>query len=608
MASGCCSRRVYIELTPSTLRADTGYAYAYASRTSAPFPYALPSDDAVAGNRSTLQIFENGVPIGPSHASHQTVRDRGQGAFSHHADTLLLSSSDGTDPRTNGYKYIAIADRQIRGEVIGALLVLTGIVVALTRGFSPVTRGIRALIPLAYGILRLIGAAGCLLGLVLLGSSLFGLYAGDQLPTARLFKLLPDADKALRLFPYACLIIAVFGATVSWLASLSPSNRAAVRRREVIALRDAKAYGLIFTAAILVSMLGAGGWSGHIGPSEYHYYSLAGLVPNSDPASYFRSTFAVGFGGEWNDTGSSRPLGAAFRDLITYTGRYSFPASLIVQAILLSSACYVATLGVAYWLGIWSALAFFAFGLVLVKPFLAITSSEPLSLVWAFLSVACLAHACRTGAVQSAVFALGLLCMAQFTRMGAVFALGAVALWVLARPKYSAAHIAGKIVLVVAAIGIPVALGSLLKSSYAIDAPFAPLGGIKVGGWNLGVLVCRIGERVGWTECGGLIASSDPDVANSVYSHLWGLISANPSLILRPLADNIYMFLLIGPRGLLFGYTEWPTAGIAVPMILSVAALPGLLLVFSQARKAIGVGPLAIPLALYCCLLSDRVL
>src|SRR4029453_5939689 len=150
----------------------------------------------------------------------------------------------------------------------------------------------------------LIGAAGCLLGVVLLGSSLFGVYAGDQLPTARLFKVLPDADKALRIFPYACLVIAVFGATVSWLASLNLVNRTAIRQREVIALRDAKAYGLIVVSAILVSMLGAGGGSGHIGPSEYHYYSLAGLVPNSDPASYYRSTFAMGFGGEWNDTGS----------------------------------------------------------------------------------------------------------------------------------------------------------------------------------------------------------------------------------------------------------------------------------------------------------------
>ena len=247
-----------------------------------------------------------------------------------------------------------------------------------------------------------------------------------------------------------------------------------------------------------------------------------------------------------------------------------------MQAILLSIACYAAALSVAYWLGIWSALAFFAFGLVMIEPFLATTGSEPLSLVWAFLSIACLAHACRTGAVQSAVFTLGFLCMAQFTRMGAVLALGAVALWVLARPRYSAAHIARRIVLVVQRSGYR-RIGILPKERLCGQSHFAPLGGISFGGWNLGILVCKIGAQVGWTECESLINSRVPGAANSVYSHVWALISANPSLILRPLVDNIHTFLLIGPRGLLFGYTEWPNSGITAPMILSVAVLPGLL-------------------------------
>ena len=454
----------------------------------------------------------------------------------------------------------------------------------LTRGFSPVTRSIHALIPLAYGSLRLIGAAGCLLGVMLLGSSLFGWYDGDQLPVARLFKVLPDADKALRIFPYACLAIAVFGATVSWLASLDLMNRAAVRRRDITALRDAKVYGLIFAAAILVSMLGSGGWSGHIGPGDFHKYSLAGLVPHSDAVAYYRGSFDMGFAGEWNWVASSRPLAAAFRDFVTYIGRYSFPTSLIVQAILLSIACYAAALSVAYWLGMWSALAFFALALIMIGPFLPTTGSESLCLIWAFLSVACLAHACRTGAVQSAAFALGFLCMAQFTRMGAVLALGAVALWLLTLPKYSAAHIARRILLVVIVIAIPAALGSILKNAYEFQANVQYLGGVSLGGWNLGAIACELGASAGFTECRNLhtlqLQGKIPPEVGDVYSRVWGLIAANPLVVLRPMADNIHSFLAILPRALIFGYTGYTNSALIPPTILAIAAFPGLIFYF----------------------------
>src|SRR5262249_12627834 len=223
--------------------------------------------------------------------------------------------------------------------------------------------------------------------------------------------------------------------------------------------------------------------------------------------SYYRGTFDMGFGGQWSTASSSRPVGSALRDLVTYISGYSFSISLIVQAILLSIACYAATLSVAYWIGIWSGLAFLGFSLVMIKPFLATTGSEPLSLIWAFLSIACLAHACRTGAIQSAVFSLGLLCMAEFTRMGAVLVLGAIALWVLALPKSSSGHFTRKIVLVFAAVATPAILGSFLSSSYAVGAGYSPLGGVNFGGWNLGILACKIAAQIGWEECVSQVTS-----------------------------------------------------------------------------------------------------
>ena len=89
--------------------------------------------------------------------------------------------------------------------------------------------------------------------------------------------------------------------------------------------------------------------------------------------------------------------------------------------------------------------------------------------------------------------------MAQFARMGAVLALGAVALWVLALPKYSAAHVARRIVLVIAAIGIPWYWGLFLNSSYAVSQTLR-LSVANFVDWNLGILACKIGVQVSWTE------------------------------------------------------------------------------------------------------------
>ena len=80
----------------------------------------LETDDL---GTSRLRLFEEGRPLGPPHAPPADVRALGAGRFSHsgltfrapHASRprrwtkfctlLLFSSSDGSDPRTNGRSY-----------------------------------------------------------------------------------------------------------------------------------------------------------------------------------------------------------------------------------------------------------------------------------------------------------------------------------------------------------------------------------------------------------------------------------------------------------------------------------------------------------------------
>ena len=65
-------------------------------------PEQLLSDREVA---SWVHLFEDGKPIGPAHCPHDQVRQFGGGRFSHWGAEVYFSSSDNSDPRTNGRDY-----------------------------------------------------------------------------------------------------------------------------------------------------------------------------------------------------------------------------------------------------------------------------------------------------------------------------------------------------------------------------------------------------------------------------------------------------------------------------------------------------------------------
>lgn len=71
---------------------------------------SIPQHEKIAdgmddNNRSTLALYENGKPLGPAHSMHVDVRNVGKGAFSHWRTALIFSTSDNSDPNTNGRKY-----------------------------------------------------------------------------------------------------------------------------------------------------------------------------------------------------------------------------------------------------------------------------------------------------------------------------------------------------------------------------------------------------------------------------------------------------------------------------------------------------------------------
>jgi FkbM family methyltransferase len=66
------------------------------------------ADDEQHPSRSSLILFEDENILQPAHALHEDIGALGKGRFSHWMSNLYFSTSDGSDPNTNGRKYIAL--------------------------------------------------------------------------------------------------------------------------------------------------------------------------------------------------------------------------------------------------------------------------------------------------------------------------------------------------------------------------------------------------------------------------------------------------------------------------------------------------------------------
>lgn len=90
----------YYPLTPP-FTADGGRAW----RIALPDELRADTDRDDQPARSPLILFEDGRPLGPAHALHRRIRDEGGGLYSCWKTELYFSSSDGSDPNTNGRTY-----------------------------------------------------------------------------------------------------------------------------------------------------------------------------------------------------------------------------------------------------------------------------------------------------------------------------------------------------------------------------------------------------------------------------------------------------------------------------------------------------------------------
>ena len=82
-----------------------GHAFMFAPSFETHWPYAIPSHPDFKLAPGDVKVTENGKFIGTLEPAHDVIRGLGDGRFNFWEGTVFFSSSDNTDPRTNGRTY-----------------------------------------------------------------------------------------------------------------------------------------------------------------------------------------------------------------------------------------------------------------------------------------------------------------------------------------------------------------------------------------------------------------------------------------------------------------------------------------------------------------------
>jgi hypothetical protein len=416
------------------------------------------------------------------------------------------------------------------------------------------------------------------------GTIVFGLASGDALPTATIFRLIPSARLLALLMPFAPLVLFAFaalGAVLGWSAWVGAAPAGVVRAFEEEQGRLWQLAGLPVLICVLLLMLSSGGWSGTIRSLDMHHMSIGGLVPHSDAAGYFEDTFHLAYFGDWELMGTRRPFAEALRQLVTLAAGYSFSGSLIVQLLLMAGMIYFAAGAMVRCYGIWAGLGFAALAMNIARPYLPTTLTEPLGYVWALFSLIFFLSSVRLRSLPHALVALAALTVALLTRMGALFAIPLVVLWVAFA---FGSKIGSRTRAAAAACTVVVAI-------LVVNAALEHLYGARGGGTgsNFAWITCGLSVGMDWNGCSKLYAADfaklPDELAQSafLYAKTWENFLSHPGALLGQLWENFIAFIQSLGGFMLAGYIPLylPTPTEAYATLLPL--LPGIWLALRQA-------------------------
>lgn len=117
-------------VSPEEIAHQSGHSYSFVPRLvgAVPLLTIVPPSNGAAPRRSRAQLYEDGRALGPAQAEHAAIAASGMGRFSHWGDqdvaAVIFSTSDNTDPRTNGRSYAVRAPWHLKPAIVAVALLL----------------------------------------------------------------------------------------------------------------------------------------------------------------------------------------------------------------------------------------------------------------------------------------------------------------------------------------------------------------------------------------------------------------------------------------------------------------------------------------------------
>jgi hypothetical protein len=512
----------------------------------------LLADDTDHPNRSGVELWINERKMLPPHSAHETISEGTTTGFSHWGSWVIFSLPAGVEntPETKVKLRYKVPPPSWATFALTMSCVLLALPFCLRTIESLRRRHEKQLITLLTGLLRvpywallgfccvlLIGCAAYIL------STLYALATGWALPTTALLRWSPIARWAAMNEPYlghVLLMLAGFGAVTAWFACSNSDLRGVVKSDELKSQRILLWCGYPIAACAFVLGISAM-WSGIVRPSDPNWANIGGLIPFTDGVNYYAGAHDQVRDGIWETVTSRRPLAAAFRSVLMFFGNYSLQAMLILQTCLFAAAACFAAYAVASWLGVWAGIAFFGFTYIYAHMFAPTILTEPLGLCWALLSIPFFIDAFRNGSVKPALVAFAIATVALMTRMGSMFTIPALVLWLVwqfgERP-------AAKVRIFVASIGVLLGifeLSFLLQNFYGANTGSA--------GGNFAYVICGLTMGTTWQGClpklasQGISTSETSELFNHLYAMAWENFRTDPSFLFARLAEGASTFL-----------------------------------------------------------------
>jgi hypothetical protein len=257
--------------------------------------------------------------------------------------------------------------------------------------------------------------------------------------------------------------------------------------------------------------------------------------------------------GVWNTQALRRPLAAAFRSVLLAFGNFSLPVMLILQSCMIAGAICFATYAIMVWRGVWAAMTFFSLTYIYDRFFVLTTNTEPLGMFWALLSIPFFIRAFCDRSANAALVAFAMTSVALVTRMGSMFTLPALLLWLVWQFGQNKAV---KFRIFAAAICIMLsvfAFSSVLQKTYG-TGPNPTTG-------NFSYVLCGLTMGTMFDGCMKKLASEGKPLemaedarASQLYAMAWENFRAQPEIFFRRLADGAKAFVTELPGLLWTGY------------------------------------------------------